>query len=114
MHLVKSQRIALVIAVTCDDYQLPTRHLRSPTGGENKFASYDVTKMTKFSEIVDAADNLSVDEQEGLVEILRRRIAQRNRMTLTQEVSEARAEFLSGNTPAISVRDLMDEVSGES
>ncbi|MGD9853411.1 MAG: hypothetical protein AB7U20_00510 [Planctomycetaceae bacterium] len=70
--------------------------------------------MTKFSEIVDAADNLSVDEQEGLVEILRRRIAQRNRMTLTQEVSEARAEFLSGNTPAISVRDLMDEVSGES
>lgn len=31
--------------------------------------------MTTFSEVVDAADNLSADEQETLLEILRRRIA---------------------------------------
>ena len=70
--------------------------------------------MTIFSDVVDAADDLSVDEQEALVELLRRRIAKRNRDTLIRDVAEARAEFRSGQTRASSVSDIMDEVRGES
>ena len=70
--------------------------------------------MTTFSDVVDAADDLSVDEQETLVEILRRRIAKRNRDALVRDVAEARAEFQSGSTRAASVSDIMDEVRGES
>ena len=70
--------------------------------------------MTTFSELVDAADNLSVDEQETLVEILRRRIAKRNRDALVRDVADARAEFQSGKTRASSVSDIMDEVRRES
>ena len=70
--------------------------------------------MTTFSEIVDAADDLSVDEQETLVEILRRRIAKRNRAVLVQDVTEARAEFRGGTVRATSVGDIMDEVRRES
>ena len=52
--------------------------------------------MTTFSEIVEAADRLSVDEQETLIEILQRRIADRNRARLVRDVEEARDEFSRG------------------
>ncbi|MCH8828000.1 MAG: hypothetical protein IID45_00325 [Planctomycetes bacterium] len=70
--------------------------------------------MTTFSEVVDAADCLSVDEQETLLEILRRRIAKRNRDALVCDVADAREEFQNGKTQATSVNDIMDEVRSES
>lgn len=70
--------------------------------------------MTAFADVVDAADSLSVDEQETLVEILRRRIAKKNRDALARDTADARAEFQSGQARAVSVSDIMDEVRGES
>lgn len=70
--------------------------------------------MTIFSEVVDAADKLSLDEQETLVEILRRRIAKRNRDALVRDVADAHNEFQSGKSRPTSVSDIMDEVRGES
>ncbi len=70
--------------------------------------------MTTFSDVVDAADDLSVDEQETLVEILRRRIAKRNREALVRDVAEARAEFQTGQARASAVSDIMEELRGES
>ncbi|MEO8497537.1 MAG: hypothetical protein ABI614_20910 [Planctomycetota bacterium] len=70
--------------------------------------------MTTFSDVVDAADDLSVDEQETLVELLRRRIAKRNRDALVRDVADARAEFQTGQARASSVNDIMDEVLGGS
>jgi hypothetical protein len=49
--------------------------------------------MTTFSEIVEAADLLSVDEQATLLEILQRRIATRNRASLVRDIAEARSEL---------------------
>ena len=69
--------------------------------------------MALFSEIVDAADQLSVDEQETLLEILRHRLAERNRKRIVSEVAEARAEFTAGRTRAVSVEEIMDEARGE-
>jgi hypothetical protein len=66
-----------------------------------------------FSDIVDAADSLSVDEQQTLVEILRRRIAERNRERLLHDVQEARREFGNNQTSPTSVKAIMDEVRGE-
>ena len=70
--------------------------------------------MTTFSDVVDAADDLSVDEQETLVEILRRRIAKRNREALVRDVADARAEFRTGQARSSSVSDIMEELRGES
>ena len=70
--------------------------------------------MTTFLDVVDAADSLSVDEQETLVEILRRRIATKNCDVLARDIADARAEFQSGQARAACVSDIMDEVRGES
>jgi hypothetical protein len=69
--------------------------------------------MTTFSDVVDAADDLSIDEQETLVEILTRRIAKQNRDALIGNVADARSEFQAGRSRASSVSDIMDEVRGE-
>jgi hypothetical protein len=55
---------------------------------------------------------LSADEQLTLLEILRRRLAERDREQLVRDVAEARAEFAKGATRPTTVKQLMDEVGG--
>ncbi len=71
-------------------------------------------EVTTFSDVVDAADSLSVDEQETLINILRRRIAKRNRESLIREIADARAEFQNGGTRVATAADIMNEVRGAS
>lgn len=69
--------------------------------------------MSTFAEVVDAADKLSADEQESLLGILRRRIAETNRAQLADDVAEARAEFVSGRARSATVQQIMDEACRE-
>ncbi|HEY4232323.1 MAG TPA: hypothetical protein VGM76_02770 [Lacipirellulaceae bacterium] len=69
--------------------------------------------MTGFGEILDAADHLPVDEQQALVEILGRRIAERSRSQLVRDAQDGRAEFAAGQARTASVKEIMDEVAGE-
>jgi hypothetical protein len=69
--------------------------------------------MTTFSEIIDAASALSPDEQETLLEIIGRRLTERNRAKLIRDVKEAQAEVMEGRARSASVQEIMDEVRGE-
>jgi hypothetical protein len=69
--------------------------------------------MATFSEIVDAADNLSPDEQQVLVDILSRRLAERNRKQLVADIADGRREFADGTARPTSPQQIMDEVCGE-
>jgi hypothetical protein len=69
--------------------------------------------MSTFSEILDAASDLSADEQATLLEILRRRLAEQNRQMLVLDVDEARTEFANGDARPASVDEIMNEASGE-
>ncbi len=69
--------------------------------------------MTTFAEILDATAALSLDDQTCLLQILQRRIAERNRAQLARDVAEGRTEFAEGKASATSVKQLMDEVGGE-
>jgi hypothetical protein len=69
--------------------------------------------MTTFSEIIDAASALSPDEQQTLLEIIGRRLAERNRAKLIRDVKEAQAEVMEGRARSASVQEIMDEVRGE-
>ena len=69
--------------------------------------------MATFAEVLDAADKLSTEEQESLMEILRRRIAQRNLADLPRDVVDAQAEFASGQARPVTVQQIVDEASRE-
>jgi len=69
--------------------------------------------MTTFSDILAAADGLSVDEQVALLEILQCRVAERNRATLAHDVADARTEFAAGQARPASAQEIIDEARGE-
>ncbi|WP_442485052.1 hypothetical protein [Aeoliella sp. SH292] len=70
--------------------------------------------MVTFADIVDAADQLSLDEQENLIELLRHRVAARARARLLADIHEADADFESGAATEVTVDELMGEISRDS
>ena len=66
-----------------------------------------MTRVLPFGEVLEAADHLSHDEQEQLIAILHRRLAQAARQRLVAEVQEARQEFAEGRCSPATPGDLM-------
>ena len=64
-----------------------------------------------FGEVLDAADHLSTDEKEELIEILRRRLAEHGRQRVIAEVQEARQALAAGSCRPVSVDELMREIT---
>jgi transcriptional regulator of heat shock response len=63
-----------------------------------------------FTEIVDAADRLSTEEQENLVDILQKRLRDRHIAELARDVREAQQEFAEGKCQAATPAQLMKEI----
>lgn len=78
---------------------------------------WDILIGTRFripyDHILRAASSLSADEQQTLVEIIGRRLAEHNRAELLRDVRDARAELNEGNAQVASVVDIMGEVRRE-
>jgi hypothetical protein len=67
-------------------------------------------ETTPFAEAVQAATKLSLEEQETLVEILRRRMVEQRRAELAKDIQEAQQEFQSGGCQPVTPEQLMGEV----
>ncbi len=65
---------------------------------------------TAFVELLDAADKLSLDEQETFVEILQRRMAEHRRAELAKEIQDAEREYQAGRCRPVTPEELMGEV----
>ncbi len=63
-----------------------------------------------FGEVLEAADNLSLEEQESLIDILYRRMAERRRRELAEGIQEARKEFQEGFCQPVTPNQLMAEI----
>ncbi len=69
-----------------------------------------MSQTLKFAEVLEAADYLSHDEQEELIDILHRRLAQASRQRLVTEIKEARQEFAEGRCLPTTPGELMREI----
>jgi hypothetical protein len=56
------------------------------------------------------AEKLSPEEQADLVTMVRRRLAERARRRVVQDVESGRAAFAAGGCPPVSVDDLLREL----
>ena len=63
--------------------------------------------MTTFAQAVETVAELSLDEQESLVDLVRRRIAERRRAELVREVKAARQQFRQGKTKVGTPDEIM-------
>jgi hypothetical protein len=63
-----------------------------------------------FGDVLEAIDQLSPEDQESLVDIVYRRIAERSRKQLACDVRDARQEFAEGRCQPTTADDLMREI----
>ncbi len=67
-------------------------------------------EATSFGEVLEAADKLSLEEQEELIEVLSRRAADRRRDLLSRDVRNARKEFKEERTKPATPDDILSEI----
>jgi hypothetical protein len=67
-------------------------------------------QLISFGEVLEAIDQLSLDEQETLLDIIQHRIAERERKRLAAEIREARQEFAAGGCHPTTADELMEEI----
>ena len=65
---------------------------------------------TTFDEVLDAVEHLPEEQQADLVDVVRRRLAERGRQRIIADAREARAEHAGGKTRATSIEDLVREI----
>jgi len=63
-----------------------------------------------FGEILDAAEALSVEDQEALIEVLHRRVIESRREEILKDIHQARQEFESGQCRPVTASELMKEI----
>jgi len=69
-----------------------------------------MAQAISFGEVLEAADQLSPDEQKELAAILNRRWAQAARQRVAAEIQEARQEFAAGRSVPATPDELMREI----
>jgi hypothetical protein len=66
--------------------------------------------MKTFAQVLDSADELGVEEQESLVEVLQRRLAERRREALIEAVKSARREFEEGRCQPATPKQIVKRI----
>ena len=66
--------------------------------------------MKTFGQVLESAEELSTEEQETLVSILQRRLAEERRAELAGVVREARKEYKAGRCRPASPAEIMKRI----
>ena len=66
--------------------------------------------MKTFAQVLDSADGSDAEEQESLVEVLQRRIAERRREALLEAVKSARREFGAGRCRPATPKQILKRI----
>ena len=64
-----------------------------------------------FQEALETVESLPEDQQEDLINIIRRRRIERRREMLAESINEARAEYAGGEVTRGTVDDLIKELA---
>jgi hypothetical protein len=77
----------------------------------------DIIKATEFlsgepsfTKVLEAAEQLLIEEQEDLIHILQNRLRDRHRTELIRDVQEAQQEFALGQCQPVTPEQLMKEL----
>ena len=67
-------------------------------------------RILAFGEILEVVDTLPLEEQETLIEVMRRRVIERRREELAREVQDAQQEFQAGHCRPVTPDELVAEI----
>ena len=63
-----------------------------------------------FADILEAAEQLSLEDREDLIRILRNRLTEQKRADIITDVKEAQQEFTQGRCQPVTPEELMKEI----
>jgi len=66
--------------------------------------------QTTFSEILDATEQLPLEDQENLIHILKNRLRDQKRTELVKDVYEAQQEYAQGQCQPATPQQIMEEI----
>ena len=66
--------------------------------------------MKSYGQVLDSIEALPEEQQESLLDIVRKRLAERRRAALVKSVGEARKEFKSGKLRPATPAEIMRKV----
>ena len=69
-----------------------------------------MAKTASFADVLEAADQLPLDDQEMLADVLHRRVVAQRRSRLVAEVREAQEEYRKGEARPASPDEIMAEI----
>lgn len=67
-------------------------------------------KPSSFGEVLETVDQLPLGDQEALLAVLHRRVAERRRVELASDIHDAQKEFKAGEARAVTPDELMTEI----
>lgn len=70
----------------------------------------EMRKVTTFEEVLEAADRLSLEEQEAVMDIIRKRVIDERRKKIVDQVHEARKEYQEGRCREASSEQVIKEI----
>jgi ribose 1,5-bisphosphokinase PhnN len=68
-----------------------------------------MSSQTAFEDVLEAAEQLDPDAQAELLDVLRRRLAERGRERVAAVVAQARREFAAGQCPPMTAAEIVRE-----
>ncbi len=69
-----------------------------------------MSQTVTFGSVLEDADQLTLDEQETLIEVLRRRTAEQRRQKIVDDVRAGREEYRRGECKPMTVAELMADL----
>jgi sirohydrochlorin ferrochelatase len=69
-----------------------------------------MTHVETFDQVLDAIEHLPEDQQADIIDVVRRRLAERGRRRVIADVKAARLEHAAGKSREASVDEIMKEI----
>ncbi|MBC1222761.1 hypothetical protein GNF10_29855 [Nostoc sp. UCD121] len=69
-----------------------------------------MTSISRLDQVLESIENLSVDEQETLIDLISHRLAERRRSEIAANIAQAQVEYQSGKMFRGNVTQIMDEL----
>jgi ribosomal protein L18E len=69
-----------------------------------------MTSISRLDQVLESIENLSVDEQETLIDLISHRLAERRRSEIAVNIAQAQVEYQSGKVFRGNVTQIMDEL----
>ncbi|MBD2497504.1 hypothetical protein BCD64_14970 [Nostoc sp. MBR 210] len=70
-----------------------------------------MTQSSRLDQVLDSIEELSIDEQEILIDLIRHRLAEQRRSAIAVNITQAQAEYQSGKVFRGNVNQIMDELN---